>query len=129
MIRIVPLHPSVVEPGLIGQPTRMAAGGQMTYRGGPLLARVEVTAVFLGDWTAAQTQPITTFLQAIVPSSYLDALSEYNVGHGSYRGSVILPWSGPPPPGSAVVTVGSTGSGSVLVNGQTFSGDYHSTIG
>jgi hypothetical protein len=94
MIRIVPLHPSA----LIGEAPVRTAPAQLTYRGGPLLKAVEVTAVFLGDWTAAQAQPITTFLASIVPSSYLDALSEYNVGHGSYKGSVILPWSGTPPP-------------------------------
>jgi hypothetical protein len=93
LIRIVPPHPG------IGEAPAVTSAAQLTYRGGPLLPAAEVAAVFLGDWTTAGMQPIEDFLVSIVPSSYLDALSEYNVGHGSYRGTWNLPWTaGPPPP-------------------------------
>jgi hypothetical protein len=107
-IRIVPPHPSSV----VSEAPIRTAPAQLTFRGGPLLASVEVTAVFLGDWTA-DTQPISAFLATIVPSSYLDALSEYNVGHGNFGASVVLPWTAgppppppPPPPGGCLPTFG-----------------------
>lgn len=102
MIRIVPPHPNFGPPDdYIEKATAMAAGAQMTYRGGPLLSAVELIAVYLGDWgPTAPSSDLTKFCKAIVEGSYLDALVEYGVGRGKFIGEFFLPWSAPlyPPP-------------------------------
>lgn len=107
MIRDVPPHPSASGYGFLApdvfieRATKMAAGAQMTYRGGPLLSKVELTVVFLGDWTGqtADADKIASFNQKLVTGSYLDALVEYGVGHGVFVGRNYLPWDASTPPG------------------------------
>src|SRR5215470_6780294 len=77
-------------------------GPQLTYRGGPLIANVQVTTIFWGSaWT---TDPLRAQLDAffdfVVTSSLIDQLAEYNVpgftiGHGSHPASLVVP-SDPP---------------------------------
>lgn len=120
MINIVQPHPlafreleHVVDApdSYIEKPKKMASGAQMTYRGGKLLKAVELVAVFLGDWGGAKapTTDLTKFCKALVEGSYLDALSEYNVGHGSFVGSYLVPWTpvvGPPQPAGCLPMLG-----------------------
>jgi hypothetical protein len=64
----------------------------VTYHGGPVLANVEVEALFLGaDWSIDpnlrdQAQQLTVFLQYIVRSPFMDTLNRaaYGVGRGSF---------------------------------------------
>jgi hypothetical protein len=84
-IRIVPLH--VAE-----QVRAPVAPPKLTYRGGPLLANVEVITLFWGAaWQKAPAQdlvaPINAFFDFVLTSSLLDQLNEYNtdayqIGHG-----------------------------------------------
>lgn len=102
MITTVPPHPSSLAPDVyIEHATKMAAGAQMTYRGGPLLSKVELTAVFLGDWSGfvSEADAIASFNQKLVTGSYLDELVEYGVGRGSFSGRNYLPWDASTPPG------------------------------
>jgi hypothetical protein len=60
----------------------------ITFHGGPLLTHVEVEPIYYGSyWTAGagaqQASDLNTFLQFITGSSYMDMLSEYNVGRGT----------------------------------------------
>jgi hypothetical protein len=66
----------------------------VTYHGGPLLARPEVQAIYLGNqWAStpdlvAQTNAaISTFAN----SAYMDMLGQYSVGRGQFLGSIIDP--------------------------------------
>jgi hypothetical protein len=70
---------------------------QLTYRGGPLLANVEVTTIFWGSaWSADPLRAqLDAFFDFIVGSSLIDQLSEYNVtgytiGHGSHVASLVV---------------------------------------
>jgi hypothetical protein len=64
----------------------------VTYHGGPVLANVEVEALFLGaDWStdptlSGQAQQLTVFLQYITNSPFMDTLNRagYGVGRGSF---------------------------------------------
>ncbi len=62
----------------------------VTYHGGPLLQNVQVENVYYGstwgtDSTLQQTISQTDgFLQYLVASPYFDALSQYNINHGSF---------------------------------------------
>jgi hypothetical protein len=72
---------------------------QLSYRGGPLLAAVEVFIFFWGRaWEGQQgplVQQINQFFDFVLTSPLLDQLGEYSVagqsiGHGSRSGAVIL---------------------------------------
>jgi hypothetical protein len=79
-LRIVPLH----HPELLTQ-APSGASPQLTYRGGPLLANVEVVTLFWGAaWNQSPTQdlitPINSFFNLILSSTLIDQLSEYSAG-------------------------------------------------
>ncbi|MCU1261013.1 MAG: hemagglutinin protein [Bryobacterales bacterium] len=103
-IRIVPLH--VPEELTRNLPhAGIAATPQLTYRGGPLMARVKVFTVFWGSaWVNAQAslaKQINGFFTAIVTSSLIDQLGEYSVpqytiGHGSLIGTTNITTPAPP---------------------------------
>ena len=93
-IRIVPLR----------LPEEMLAGPsvppKLTYRGGPLLANVEVFTVFWGSaWQSGPAGPmvdkLNKFFDDILGSSLIDQLAEYSVagqkiGHGKRTGSAQI---------------------------------------
>jgi hypothetical protein len=78
-------------------PVAKPAAARLTYRGGPLITTVEVVTVYWGTaWSdaAAQAtaQSLNAFFQAVVASSYVDQLAEYNtpqytIGRGRYAGT------------------------------------------
>ena len=91
-IRIVPLRaPAVPAP---------AVRPQLTYRGGPLLAAVEVCTIFWGTaWTrapqSAEVGRINAFFDAILAGPLLDQLAEYSVpqyaiGPGKRTGTATI---------------------------------------
>jgi hypothetical protein len=99
VIRIVPLH--VVHD--MAQPSKeviaLTPAPNLTYRGGPLIASVEVTTIFWGAaWQGAQnTLAIKTnqFFDFILTSPLIDQLSEYSVsayviGHGRRTATVTV---------------------------------------
>jgi len=58
---------------------------QLTYRGGPLLAQVEVHTLYLGSaWTAPAlgkiSNDINTFFGSVLASDLIGGLSEYSTG-------------------------------------------------
>jgi hypothetical protein len=70
---------------------------QLTYRGGPLLANVEVTTIYWGSaWANDPIQSqLDGFFDFIVGSSLIDQLAEYsinnfNIGHGSHVQTFVL---------------------------------------
>src|SRR5690348_12083696 len=80
-IRIVPLHPQtgaeIVAP---------AAAPQLTYRGGPLIASVEVFTIFWGAaWNSAPQSAmmpqLNNFFDFVLTSALIDQLAEYNVAN------------------------------------------------
>lgn len=104
-IRIVPmyepmkvLHPKEAK----GKKThKKQPAAQLVYNGGPLLTQVKVYTVFWGaNWKNTQSfidlaSYINGFFKAILTSSLIDELSEYNVpaykiGHGSFAGSSVI---------------------------------------
>src|SRR5215472_6422370 len=98
-IRIVPLRVAAAPPAV--QP-------QLTYRGGPLLAKVEVFIVFWGsDWQNSQSalaSRINDFFQAILTSSLIDQLGEYStgqftIGQGQVIGTTVIT---SPQPGTTI---------------------------
>jgi hypothetical protein len=104
--RIVPLR--VAAAPAIGQP-------QLTYRGGPLLANVEVFIVFWGsDWQNSQSalaSELTSFFQDILTSSLIDQLGEYStgqftIGHGQVIGTTVIT---SPQPGTTIADSDITG--------------------
>ncbi len=100
-IRVVPLHhPSL--PGAIAA----AAQPKLTYRSGLLLQNVQVFTIFWGkNWSgtgtaAALVAKINQFFSAILASSLVDQLAEYNVtgqkiGHGSLLGTTTISTNAP----------------------------------
>jgi hypothetical protein len=79
-----------------------AVGPKLTYRGGPLIANVQVTTIFWGSaWAGDPLRAqLDAFFDFVVTSSLIDQLAEYNVagftiGHGSHAASVLV--SGNPP--------------------------------
>jgi hypothetical protein len=90
-IRVVPLyHPS------LSRVIVAAAKPKLTYRSGPLLENVEVFTIFWGKtWgpagaSTALVSQINQFFSAILVSSLIDQLTEYNVtGHSIGHGSLI----------------------------------------
>jgi hypothetical protein len=88
-IRIVPLH--------IPKPVEAPATTEFTYRGGPLLANVEVFTVFWGDaWQAPGSslpQQLNDFFDFILSSPLIDQLNEYStpkfsIGRGQRTGTL-----------------------------------------
>ena len=82
-IRVVPLHgiDDLTAPIGVAAP---AVAPQLTYRGGPLLTKVQVFTVYLGG--AWQQQPqagliakLNQFFDQILVSPLIDQLAEYNV--------------------------------------------------
>jgi hypothetical protein len=97
IIRIVPLHPGAA----VAAPP---ASAQLTYRGGPLLATVEVFTIFWGSaWQGAQArlvQQLNDFFRYVVSSPLLDQLAEYStaavsIGQGSLAGTLTVAGSEP----------------------------------
>jgi hypothetical protein len=96
-IRIVPLRTEAIAP--TGTP-------QLTYRGGPLIASVQVFLIFWGDaWRqdplAALAQQLNDFFAYIVTSPLIDEMSEYSVpnftiSQGSRTGAINLTTPVPP---------------------------------
>ena len=90
-IKIVPLHTEAIAP---------VATPRLTYRGGPLIAAVEVFAIFWGDAWAAEPQAgfmstLDDFFDYVVTSPLIDQLGEYSVqgytiGHGRRVGAIAL---------------------------------------
>jgi hypothetical protein len=100
-IRVVPLHQPPIQQfkgeALLKKKKKKAAKTQLTYRGGPLLANVEVFTIFWGaGWQAGLkdlSSNINQFFKDILQSSLMDQLSEYsepkfNIGKGSLKGSI-----------------------------------------
>src|SRR5262245_38702190 len=68
---------------------------RMVYQGGAVFPNVRVQAVYLGaDWLnnlelVMQRQQLDSFLADIVKSEYMDGMSEYGIGRGTYLGSYV----------------------------------------
>jgi hypothetical protein len=102
-IRIVPLHvPSPTFQATADVPPTPAP--QLTFRGGPLLANVQIYTIFWGAaWQGAQSalaNQLNDFFKFIVKSPLIDQLAEYNVphqaiGHGSFAGTITIPTPAP----------------------------------
>jgi hypothetical protein len=82
------------------------AGGELTYRGGPLITAVEVFTLFWGAaWQGAQAAlvgQVNGFFQYIVTSPLIDQLGEYStasssIGHGTFAGTKTVTDSEPGP--------------------------------
>ena len=94
-IRVVPLRD---EARLAPAP---AAAPSLTYRGGPLLAAVQIFSFFWGDGWQGQPQAglmaqIVAFFDYVVASPLLDQMAEYGVagtaiGHGANLGAIAVP--------------------------------------
>ena len=91
-IQIVPLHPGPAA-GVRATPA------QLTYRGGPLLAAVNVFTAFWGTvWKGADAHlatQVNDFFGYILTSPLLDQLAEYAlpnkpIGHGSLGGTATI---------------------------------------
>src|SRR5438067_11218466 len=91
-MRVVPPH----HPSLAV--STEAAQARLTYRGGPLLANVEVFTIFWGGtWgktssSTALMSRLNAFFADVLVSPLIDQLAEYDVpgqaiGHGSFLGS------------------------------------------
>lgn len=97
-IRIVPLHlPSPIMEAAPG--IEAGVPPQLTYRGGPLLANVEIFTLFWGAaWQGAQAglaTQLNDFFKFVVASPLIDQLAEYNIapftiGHGSFVGTATV---------------------------------------
>lgn len=89
-IRVVPMHVPDRAAGA-------APAAQLTYRGGPLIANVEVFTIYWGSgWENAPASDLIAelnqFFTDILTSSLIDQLGEYSVpgstlGHGKFVGS------------------------------------------
>ena len=97
-IQIVPLHPGPAA-GVRTTPARL------TYRGGPLLAAVNVFTAFWGTaWKGADASLVTQindFFRFILRSRLMDQLAEYAqphkpIGHGSLGGTATITSPRPP---------------------------------
>ena len=91
-IQIVPLHPGTA----VGV---RATPADLTYRGGPLLAAVNVFTAFWGTaWKGADAPLVTQindFFRFILTSPLIDQLAEYAlpnqpIGHGSLGGTATI---------------------------------------
>lgn len=94
----------------LNRPAREAAisNAKLTYRGGPLIQNVEISAIYWGsEWNSSLTQTRTDldkFLTYFVTSPGIDQLAEYNIkghliGHGRYLVEDVVASSTPPPRG------------------------------
>lgn len=89
IIKIVPLHTST---------KTVSANPQLTYKGGPLIANVEVFTIFWGsNWgtRSAEMDHINNFFTAILKSSLINQLTEYNtngftLGNGTLTGTIVI---------------------------------------
>jgi len=86
-LRIVPLHPHVLDTA--------APAPQLTYRGGPLLANVEVFTIFWGtDWEQPTNIPliseVNAFFDEVLAGPLMDQLGEYSVPGTSIGRGVLL---------------------------------------
>jgi len=96
-LRVVPLHTAPYPAAAITP--------QLTYRGGPLLAKVELATVFWGKaWQDAEhsalSKQLQEFFDFILASKLIDQLAEYNlegqaISHGTRSGSLVLTDSEP----------------------------------
>jgi hypothetical protein len=92
-----PRHPRRCRPAVEALEDR--ALPTVTFHGGPVLAHVEVEALFLGSgWSndpnlATQGQQVEIFLQNITNSTFMDALGRagYRVGRGGFLDGAIDP--------------------------------------
>lgn len=104
-IRIVPIAaPRELFPHVSSVPA--APPPSLTYRGGPLLAPVQVFTIYIGS--AWATAPLTTlagqldaFFTFVLSSQLMDQLAEYDtsnytIGHGTFLGSTVLSSVDPP---------------------------------
>ena len=100
-IRVVPLYtpPGHGGPTAEAQAAAPAATPNLTYRGGPLLANVEVYTIFWGGaWAGAQSAlvaKVNSFFDYVLSSPLIDQLAEYNapgytIGHGKRTGTITL---------------------------------------
>jgi hypothetical protein len=98
-IRIVPIAaPRGLFPHVAAVPA--APPPSLTYRGGPLLAAVQVFSIYIGAaWSQAQLKAlagqIDGFFRFVLSSALIDQLSEYDVAsfsieHGTFLGSTVL---------------------------------------
>lgn len=120
-VRIAPLHhpkPSIAIGELAkyreeegtelfdGQPHPAPASAHLAYNGGPLIQNVQVFTIFWGKlWgqSPASTtlmQQLNQFFGAILTSSLIDQLAEYNVpgqsiGHGAFIGTKVISTNAP----------------------------------
>jgi hypothetical protein len=101
---------TVVPIGAAPQPPSAAGGPQLTYRGGPLIARIRAYGLYWGSaWNTPMpggttNQPVTrqaldAYLADLVSGVYIDIFAEYStatttISRGAYLGSAII---GPDP--------------------------------
>ena len=101
-IRIVPVAaPSELFEHVAGVPATPPPN--LTYRGGPLLAKVQIYNLYIGSaWAAGPlAEGLDAFFGFVVKSQLIDQLAEYSVpkftiGHGKFRGSKVLSTVTPP---------------------------------
>jgi hypothetical protein len=104
-IRIVPIAaPKELFPHVASVPA--APPPSLTYRGGPLLAAVQVFTLYVGNaWSSPQQKALAAKLDAfftfILTSQLIDQLGEYDVPnvtieHGKFLGSTTLSSIAPP---------------------------------
>lgn len=96
-IRIVPLNPPDITAAAAA--AAPATAPQLTYRGGPLLAAVEVFALFWGSaWKTTNADMVIAanqFFDFILTSALMDQLGEYSttaarIGQGVHTGSAVI---------------------------------------
>ncbi|MBV8637807.1 MAG: hypothetical protein JO322_06950 [Candidatus Eremiobacteraeota bacterium] len=89
---------------LLNAPRAAAApAADMTYHGGPVIANVEIVAVYWGSFWQQQATLISQlegYFNYIVTSSFLDMLAEYStptqtIGEGTFNSSVTVTTSEP----------------------------------
>lgn len=99
-IRVVPLHLPTPTPTPAAAP---APAAHLTYRGGPLLAAVEVVTIFWGSsWTSRRdvADALNAFFDEVLAGPLLDQLAEYRVpaysiGHGRRTATVQVTTTDP----------------------------------
>jgi hypothetical protein len=100
-VRIVPLYATdeAYTPTAEAAAVLKAAPPKLTYRGGPLIAAVEVFTLFWGAaWqgtSAGLAAQVNQFFDFILTSALIDQLGEYSVpaytiGHGTRTGSATI---------------------------------------
>ncbi len=99
MVPVATVH-ELATPLNLSKAAKAAPPPQLTYRGGPLIANVEVVTIFWGRAFATPTQAsfvqhINDFFDAILDSILMKQLAEYSVpgyklGNGKRVGSVTI---------------------------------------